>query len=177
MKVRLTKKIAAALSLLIVLGWSSITQAQICKGAGVLKLKVDKYHLVLVEKKPICITVPGQFKIKIKPLSGSTVDILVGEATVEEKSASSPVTIRGTNDPAANKIIVKVELKSGKYVDPDDEFDFWIKVDGIGLLDPRVRVVSRAELLQFQYDAINEVLVEEFDMTLEDVQKIRPVHK
>jgi hypothetical protein len=177
MKMKVSKKIAAALSLLIVLGWSSITLAQTCTGAGVLKLKVDKYHLVLVEKRPICITVPGEFKIKIKPLLGSTVDIHVGEVTVEEKSTSSPVTIRGTNDPVANKIVVKVELKSDKSVDPDDEFDFWIRVDGIGLLDPRVRVVSSVALMQFQYDAINEVLLEEFDLTLEEVRKIRPVDK
>jgi hypothetical protein len=79
------------------------------------------------------------------------------------------VTIRGKNDPDKNQIDVVVTLKTGKVVKEGDEFKYWIAVDGIGKLDPRVRVKDADLLQNMQYDHANALFEDAFGMSIQQL--------
>lgn len=119
-----------------------------CAKKAKLELEVDKYLLKLTEKKkPICVTAPGSFKIKIVQPSDPSVNVPAGAARVHEKEGSA-LEIRGDNANVVNKIKVTVTGTA----DVGDEFDFLIEVDGVGILDPRIKIIDNDSLLQNNFN-------------------------
>ena len=108
-----------------------------CADKLVLRLVVDKYMLRLNDKKPICVTAPGKFRIKIKQPADASVNVPAGTARVHEKEGSG-LQIRGDNSDVANKIKVTVTGTA----ETADEFDFLIEVDNVGILDPRIKIID-----------------------------------
>ena len=53
------------------------------------------------------------------------------------------------------------------------EFDFWIDVKNVGLLDPRIRVVPSIELSNLQWRAVQEAL-DTWNLTFDDVPDLMP---
>ena len=162
----LTPTIFAAVAIIAM--QSACAQPPDCPPAGDLKLTVGQYQLNLNEKKPICVTVPGTFKIIIHNPPSSGVTVGAGDATVKAKS-SSGLTIEGDNAAPVNKITVEVDGSA----DPGDVFEFLIKVEGIGVLDPKVRVVDNNMMMSLQSAAFYDAL-DTLGLTLEDANKLRP---
>lgn len=154
----------------VALGCTASTSAQMpeCPPPHDLKLTVDEYYLNLNDKRPICVTVPGTFKIAIKQPGNSTVPIEKGDATVRQKEGSN-LTIEGDNSDSADKIAITV---SG---DPDGQevFEFWIKIKKVGQLDPKVRVIPSSQLLILKSEAFYDTL-DTLDLTLEEANKLVP---
>lgn len=128
-------------------------RAEACPPPNALILRVGKYEMDLQDKRPICVTVPGTFAIKIVNPAGSGISIDPGDVTVKEKQGIN-VTIEGSNSGTTNKLDVVI---SGT-ADIDDEFDFLIAVEGVGILDPKVRVVDGNILRQFQHAEIDALI-------------------
>ena len=57
--------------------------------------------------------------------------------------------------------------------DGGDEFDYWIKVDKVGILDPRVRIIESNELRKLRDLAIDEMLQDNFDTTADKLIETR----
>jgi hypothetical protein len=148
----------------------TISNAQVmeCPPLGDLKLTVGKYHLSLNEKRPVCVTAPGIFKIRIKTVPNSGVVVQKGDATVEQKDCGD-VTIAGNNAEQANKITVVV---NGSALE-NYECEFLINVKNVGTLDPRVRVVDNDLLFSLQGDALYDLL-DTLEISLEDANKLIP---
>jgi hypothetical protein len=139
-----------------------------CPNGGELKLTVGLYELSLNEKKPICVTVPGEFKIKIHNPQSSGVSVGAGDATVGGKSTGG-ITINGSNDAPVNKITVVLNGTA----DLGDEFEFWINVEGVGKLDPKVKVVDNDLMMalksEWYYGALNTL-----GLSIEEANELRP---
>ena len=155
---------------IVTLGCAASTSAQapLCPPLNNLKLNVDEYHLSLNDKRPICITSPGTFKITIQQPGNSTVAIGPGDVTVMAKEGSG-LTIEGNNNAPVNKVTVNVSGNSN----PGDIFAFWIHVDGVGTLDPKVRVIPSNQMLSLKSEAFYNAL-DTLDLTLEDANKLVP---
>ena len=112
-----------------------------CANLPGMLLRIDTYHIDLNDKRPICVTVPGEFKIKIIAPNGM---IEADQVTVAHKDPANPppVTIVGSNEDSADELVVKVEGDPGN----EEFFEFWIKIENVGKLDPRIRVIPSAEL-------------------------------
>ena len=154
---------------------TTVSATSPCPLPALMELEVGKYHLLLKAKDPICITVPGEFNIKIDNPSYSGVTVGAGDVTVRQKDdpATAKVLISGDNTSPVNWLNVKVEPATGETVYPDDEFDFWIDVKGVGILDPRIRVVPAGELNSLQWTAVKEVL-DTWGLTFDDVGELMP---
>ena len=139
-----------------------------CPGPNQLLLHVAKYELGLNEKKPICVTTPGNFKIKIVGPRNQGVSIQAGDAVVEGKKCDG-LEIAGDNSADKNKITVEVVGNAAINY----ECEFWIKVDGIGMLDPKVRVVDNETIMNLQYVSLHDFL-DTLDISLEEANKLRP---
>lgn len=161
----------------ILLFWGAVTfgcaastsaQMPVCPPLNNLKLTIDEYHLSLNDKRPICVTLPGTFKITIHQPGNSTVTVGAGDVTVKAKESTGP-TIDGNNNAPINKLTVNV----GGEADPDDVFAFWIEVKGVGTLDPKVRVIPSSQMLNLKSEAFYDTL-DTLDLTLEDANKLIP---
>jgi hypothetical protein len=166
----MNKKVILLFLATATLGCAASTNAQTseCAKQTDLKLTVDENQLSLNDKKPICITVPGTFKIVIHQPGNATVTIGAGDVTVSAK-ASTGLTISGNNNAPVNKITVTVDGEA----DIDDEFGFWINVDGVGKLDPKVRVVGSSTMLNLQAQDFYDTL-DTLGLTLEDANELKP---
>ena len=147
---------------------NSNAQAPECPVPGSLDLTVGDYHLDLNEKKPICVTAPGIFKIKIRTQQNSDFVVAKGDATVEQKDCSG-ISMIGNNADKADKITVVV---NGSAVE-NYECEFLINVKNLGTLDPKVRVVGDETMSSLQADALYDLL-DTLDISLEDANKLRP---
>lgn len=166
----MTKNLTVAifLALALIASQSACAQAPECPPPNELQLTVGQYQLNLNEKKPICVTVPGTFKIKIINPPNSDVNIGVGEVTVEAKS-SAGLSIEGSNDAPVNKVTVEVEGTAEK----GDEFSFLIRVEGVGVLDPKVRVVDNDTMMLLTSEAFYDAL-DTLGLSLEEANKLIP---
>jgi hypothetical protein len=147
---------------------SSNAQAPECPKAGGLKLTVGNYHLDLNEHKPICVTAPGIFKIKIKTQANSDIVVEKGDATVEQKACSG-ISISGNNADAADKITVVINGNA----EENYECEFLIDIKNLGTLDPKVRVIGDQMMFSLQADAVYDLL-DTLDISLEEANKLRP---
>ena len=137
-----------------------------CANLPGLMLTVKQYHLDLNDNRPICVTVPGEFKITIHNPPGSGVSVGSGDASVGQKDDSDEpdVEIFGDNTSPSNKISVYLEGDA----EVGDEFEFWIVVKGVGSLDPKVKVIDSDALMRQQYHAVDDAL-DAFGLGFEDV--------
>jgi len=142
-----------------------------------LKLTVDKYHLDLNDKRPICVLLGGTFTIKIHNPPSSDIEVGVGHVHVEHKVDNNEprVLIWGSNDDEEDpaRLSVNVTLAPDKNVAVDEEFEFWIKVDGVGILDPRIKVVDNELMNNLQWQAVEETM-KSWGLTVDDVTELKP---
>jgi hypothetical protein len=167
---KMKNRLFASLMIVALLGASGGALAQDCvKAVPLPKLRIGEGLLDFNDhkgaRKPICVVIGGSFDIKIKTVGGYSVGI--GAIQVRAKSASGP-TIEGTNDPVVNKVTVTVDGTAST----GDEFGFIIEVDGVGILDPMVRIVETDAIERGDLTDINEFLEEELGMSLEELQKL-----
>jgi hypothetical protein len=153
---------------------ATVTADPSCANLPGLKLTVKKYSIDLNDNRPVCITVPGEFKITINNPPGGDHTVNGGDVTVRQKveAEDATVLINGANESPVNKLTVEVKLVEGKSFDEYDEFEFWIDVEGVGILDPRIKVVPGDELLMQQINAV-EATLDSWGETYEDFEKIR----
>lgn len=136
--------VLAAAALLAYSG--AVVAQQDCASRPGLKLTVKKYHIDLNDKRPVCVELGGAFVIQIvNPQDGSH-EVKGGEVTVQQKVAKDDAVmlISGDNNSPVNKVTVNVKLAEGKTKNDyaiGDEFEFWIKIEGVGTLDPRIRII------------------------------------
>jgi hypothetical protein len=146
-----------------------------CPKPSVLLLLVHDQFLWLTERRPICVTAPGAFKIRIINLSGADVTIGRGDVTArgkdDDKSPKPSLTMSGDNSAKKNILDVKVDGTANL----GSEFGVWINVAGVGTLDPTVRVIGKGALQSLKYDTAQEDLqLLGFEPELID-QMLRPI--
>lgn len=148
------KLVPAVLALAIGLfGAMANAGAENCRPAIENMLVVQKYHLALTKKEPICTKVPGQFTIVINNPPGSGVEVEAGHVSADSKSSSGP-TITGSNSADKNYLVVTVSGAAAL----NQILHFNINVEGVGLLDPTVRVVPSFDYGIMQMQAVDEFL-------------------
>ena len=162
----MNKILAGALLAAGLLLWGQDTEAQLCADPYYTVLELDYYHISVTGTDPFCVTVPGKFGIKIdKP---SYLSIPAGAVTVQQK-AGAPIMIDGAN-PSWNPNIVVVDV-TGTSPPIGTEVEFFIKVAGIGELDPRVKVVGVSFRKDYQDHYIRETSAI-LDVALPGVQEV-----
>jgi hypothetical protein len=136
------------LTALTAFSWSAAAQQPDpnCVEKGKSKLELGVYHLVLEEKKDICLNVdlnegPKTFVINIKIKDGLQVNLR--DVAVTAKDPLGKVNLSGGNTVDTDKVLVYVSVKEGQKVAVGDTIGFNINVKDLGILDPRVRVVGQ----------------------------------
>ena len=123
-----------------------------CVNPVAVQLVVHKKKLTMSNNDPICVTAPGEFKVKIKNPPGSGVSVGAGDATAGGK-ASSP-TMEGSN--TVNSDTLVVEIKESASI--GDELHYWVHVNGVPQLDPTVRVIGNQQRTNLTYSFAAEAL-------------------
>jgi len=110
-----------------------------CTESTKLTMVVNKYHLVLNEKVPVCLRLPLPATFTIRIVDAADM-IGNGDVSVVQKDRSPEpqVTIVGENGSISNRVSVTVDGKA----EVGDVFDYFIYVDGVGLLDPKIRIIE-----------------------------------
>ena len=154
----LTKRIFQSLSTILIVCFASACAAPVAladlkcadrAGNKRAQLTIAEYQLGLDTKKTFCVEIGKTYNIPIKIPGYSKYKVEAGDVTVEQKPGS-PLIITGNNldNPKYLKIMARYfDKDAGDDKDCGDESDdecakFWIKVRGVGELDPRVRVVD-----------------------------------
>lgn len=162
-----TKQLTALLFVAMLINVETATaEDEECATMTSLRLIVDDYHLRLNSKKPICVTSPGTVRIRVRPRLLSGYVIPPNSVRVEQKEGS-PLTIEGNNADDAGKIKVSIGHGGTK----NTNFDFLITVDGIGVLDPKVRVVGEQFLELHKKSELLDTL-DALDLTLEQATNL-----
>ena len=153
---------------------ATVTANANCANLPGMMLTVKQYSIDLNDNRPVCVTVPGEFKIKIVNPPGGGHTVAGSDVTVRQKADAedAAVLINGANLSPVNKLTVMVEGVPGKSIADGDEFEFWIEIKGVGKLDPRIRVVPSNELRALQEAAIAETL-DAFGLTVDDYQDVK----
>ena len=134
-----TNKAYTLVGMLILMATAEAQADHHCANLPGMLLRIDTYHIELNDKRPICVIVGGEFNIRINDPSNL---VESGKVKVRQKDLSSPpkITIEGANyDPDLLKVAVDGDPEGEEY------FDFWIEVEGVGKLDPRIRVIPSSE--------------------------------
>ena len=118
-----------------------------CANLPGMKLTITKYSIDLNDKRPVCVRVGGEFKIQIVNPQDGGHEVSGGDVTVEQKidKDETVMLISGDNKSPVNKVTVNVKLAEGKTdndYEKGDEFEFWIRIKGVGTLDPRIRIIE-----------------------------------
>jgi hypothetical protein len=125
----------------------------------VLPLNLDKFELVLKNKKKMCLDFrqlkADRFRIKVD-VGSSGYTWASGAIMVESKNQSTgqPV-ISGTNS-ATDPDLIWVDVTDASVPGTNSaDYEYWIKVPGVGTLDPIVRIIrtSYAPLLAQDVEA------------------------
>lgn len=150
---------------------TSAAQAQQCPADPILR--VDAQTLDMQENKPVCVTSPGEFGIRIKPAQGFDFD--PQSVSVEEKEENAfDGEIRNVNI-EQNGSFYDVTVRVAPGFEPGSTPGYEIEVEGVGELDPRVRVTNNRTLLNFnlpRYPEIEAHLNDTFRVTTADVVEI-----
>ena len=130
-----------------------------CPNPVTVQLIVHREDLTLSNNSPICVVVPGEFKIKIHNPPGSGVTVGPGDATaggkLDNNNPPPTATMAGDNSVDADVLVIKI---SGT-ANIGDEFDYWVKVAGVeNPLDPTVRVIGNPQRTSLTYGFAAEAL-------------------
>lgn len=142
-----------------------------CANLPSMRLTAKQNHLSLNDNMPICVTRAddGTINFTFKITIANPVQVTPGQVRVKQKDPNPQpqVEIMGDNASPTNKVTVHVQGAA----DLGDEFAFLIEVDGIGLLDPMVRVVDSNTQGMLQAMSLQEV-ADAWLLTPEDVSEL-----
>jgi hypothetical protein len=157
---------------------SSLADNGDCNGGANPRLMVGTHHLSLNKIKKLCIHPGGVIKIKLdfkNALPDAVKNDIANLLHADEKEGSGIDIVAEDHSYDADDRIWTIQ------VDPDAEVgaegEFWIEVDGIGILDPRVKIIPLEVFIQMLNDAINNVLIDEFGMTIDEVNEFQTSYK
>ena len=144
-------KIFLALAATALIAYSGTASAQAdCSNLPGMKLTIKQYSIDLNDRRPVCVyteNLPSKFIIQIVNPQNGGHTVEAGHVTVRQKVEPDDhqVDIKGDNASLSNKLVLLVTVDKGpKWVpieNEPEEFEFWIKVEGVGTLDPRIRVI------------------------------------
>jgi hypothetical protein len=150
--------------------FSQAVYANDCRHAR-MTLNIQKYaldyELKNFGKKKMCIEYGKSYHLDIKQAGNDDVPIAIGGITVYEKPGD--IDAIGSNDKVNPK---SMTVTFGSAGDPARDHKFYIKVDGVGILDPIVRVVDNRAYLQAWDDAVQK-LAEISDVDLARIAELR----
>jgi hypothetical protein len=143
------------MALFMLLGNAYASNHEECADLDSMELKVKKSHLVLKDKsdedRPACIVPGGSFAIQVKTSGGA--DVEAGDVTANAPGGSS-LNISGSNSDDADWLVINVTGTGN----PNDEVKYEIHVEGVGMLDPRVRVIDVEERRRIQLGVLEETI-------------------
>jgi hypothetical protein len=148
----------AAQAMLVCLGvfvCTAAANAQQCPGLP--SLKIDEHTLDFSENKPVCVRPNGTFRIRLKPQNGYPLDY--DDVTVRQKAG--PTRIKKKKIDAQGVMTVTV----GNFT-VGTEPQYKITVAGVGVLDPRVRIIPTYLALQSNYGEIEDYLLAQYGLSL-----------
>jgi len=136
-----------------------------------LRLDLDKFELVFRNKKAMCLDFrqsnSGTFRIRVDA-ANSGYTWAAGAITVEGKNQSTgaPVII-GTNSATDPNLILVDVTDASVPVTTSADYAYWIKVPGVGMLDPIVRIIRTSVASLLAEDVATDL--QERGLTLEDI--------
>lgn len=123
-----------------------------------LTLHIGKYEIRMTPKsKPVCVerdaagNIDATIEMDIK--IGSDITIGLDAVTINEKPGGT-VTIRGVNDTLVDHVEIDVDGTGNE----GQVFSFDVRVEGLGYLDPRIRIVDDSDSLLILGRAIREAI-------------------
>jgi hypothetical protein len=124
---------AVALSMLATPGHAQ----ENCAPSTTLTLLVSNYQLNLIDKAPVCIK-PSEPKFLIRVVVAGNVEGM-DEVKVNWKKSQEPgaTKIKGIYDSAGKMLFVFIEGE----LNVDEVFEYLIEVEGVGILDPKIRII------------------------------------
>ncbi|MDJ0940715.1 MAG: hypothetical protein QNJ00_13220 [Woeseiaceae bacterium] len=144
------KKTILTILATLCLGACAPAQAQLnCVAYGVLEL--GPRHMSYETRNNLC-AFDGKFRIFVTTEPNS--DFIIPDITVDEKPGAT-YPISGDNDPYRWVIFAEVENQPPLF----SYHEFSIKAEGVGTLDPRVRVVPSFVFRDHRLKRANEFLI------------------
>lgn len=123
-------------------------------------LTIGIHTLALSENRPVCVKPEGNFRIKLKALPGYTLDA----NKIKIKAKRGFTRIEDVIVDSENWLHVEV----GKFA-PDTVHAYWIKVDDVGVLDPRVRINTNAFAYTAAMESMESYTLNNFDISLQEL--------
>jgi hypothetical protein len=120
--------------------------------------------------KPICVHAGGTFQIWVRQPGNPDHEVEIDDIEVTPKDSDGP-DISGSNDEAWNIVTVTVESTAVL----GETYGYFIKVKGVGILDPRVQIIETDSIEREAWDELDQYLREQTGMTLEQIQGITRV--
>ena len=138
-----------------------------CNTGDLARLTIGKHHIALDKSKKFCVTVGGtiDMRVKLNPdLPTNIKDEINTRLTASEKVGSAVDIDESGNSYDGSTKIFRIKVDSG--ASEGEEGEFLIDVDGVGSLDPRVKIIPSQGFDEILAKALDAVLIEEFNMTL-----------
>ena len=138
-----------------------------------LQLQLDEFELVLKRKKRMCLDFrnsnSGTFRIRVDA-GDSGYTVASGTITVEGKDQSTGApAISGSN--SADPELIVVDVRDASVQSPNSEdYAYWIKVPGVGTLDPKVRIIRQNSVPLKAQDL--GMALEDIGMDREEAQRL-----
>ena len=126
-------------------------------------LKIDFHTLDFSETRPICVRPNGTFRIKLKAQGDYVLDH--SKITVGAKEGSIPVQKVSIN---GNDVM---KVKVGSFPS-GTEHGYWIEVEGVGVLDPRVRINTGYLALTLEMELMDDYTLDNFGVSLLQLRDI-----
>ncbi|MDH5501849.1 MAG: hypothetical protein OEY72_12195 [Gammaproteobacteria bacterium] len=124
-------------------------------------LLIDNHTLALSEEEPVCVKRNGVFRIKLVAGEGYTLD--TSKVTVSQKEGG----IKIEKENVIGNDVMKVRVGAFPI---DSVPEYTITVEGVGILDPRVRINSNYPDFSLTNELIDEYLLDEYGLSLLDLQ-------
>lgn len=138
-----------------------------------LTLLLDEFELVLRHKKRMCLDFrkinTATFKIEVDVGNSGYSYTPEHAITVEGKStATGAPVISGTNS-ATEPDVITVKVTDANPPLPDSaDYNYWIKVPDVGMLDPKVRIIRGPGFAPIWAQDV-EAALQDLGVTLEDI--------
>ncbi|MDH4048451.1 MAG: hypothetical protein OEW68_10260 [Gammaproteobacteria bacterium] len=141
---------------------SASANAQQCPAMP--KLKIDFHTLDFTEPKPVCVRRNGFFGIKLKALGDYQLDY--SKVSVEQKSGIEQIT---KDDLVGNDVML---VKVGNFTAGGPDPGYKIHVDGVGTLDPRVRIIPSYIAFAPNHVAAEDYMLEDYGLSISGLQEL-----